>query len=113
FELSGFDFDVSALIDAVSGGEPTFSPLTVDLFLNSGLIGLLRDVTIGQPIPSIRIEGVFNDGFTGTQKTDYDLRLGNVELTRVHDANSSGDIGNDHDSLTFDYTKVSLTTRPV
>ena len=101
FEINGFDFDVSAL----AGGKATFSPLTVDLFLRTGLTALLGDVTTGENIPSIRIEGLT---YTGqTLQTVYDLRLGDVVVTKVHD--SSGD----HDHLTFDYSQVSLTTTPL
>ncbi|MDE5447392.1 hypothetical protein GWG65_40095, partial [Bradyrhizobium sp. CSA207] len=47
FNVIDYSFDVSALIGATSGGgtsKPTFSPLTVDLDLNSGLTALLKDV---------------------------------------------------------------------
>ena len=106
FEIDGFDFDVSAL----AGGKGSddllvFSPLTIDLILNSGLTALLGDVTGGKPIPSIRIEGIVRT--PDATQTVYDLRLGDVVVTKVHD--SSGD----QDHLTFDYSQVSLTTTPL
>ena len=108
FDVADYDFDVSAIIDAVTGGgggggtsKPKFSPLTVDLDLNSGLTALLKDIVTGQHIPSVELLGVRTDG-----KTVYDLRLGDVVLTTYHDTNSG------HDMLSFSYQQVSLTTTP-
>src|SRR5215471_12002574 len=105
FAISDFNFDVSALVSALSGGggasgKATFSPLTVDLSLASGLTTLLGDVASGKIIKSIELKGV-----TTTGQTVYDLTLSNVFITLVHD--SSG-----LDSLSFDYSHgaVSLTT---
>src|SRR5262249_14409540 len=103
--ISDLDFDVSALISATSGGggagKTTFSPLTVDLTLGSGLTTLLGDVARGKHIKAIELQGV-----TSTGQTVYDLVLNDVFITRVHDGNSG------LDSLSFDYThgSVSLTT---
>ena len=65
FDVADYNFDVSAIIDAVTGGgggggtsKPTFSPLTVDLDLNTGLTALLKDIVTGQHIPSIELMGV-------------------------------------------------------
>src|SRR5262245_31751427 len=107
FQISDYSFDVSALVSAVSGGggaagETTFSPLTVDLDLNSGLTTLLRDIASGRHIRSIELQGVTSGG-----DTVYDLKLGDVIVTKYHDTNSG------HDSLSFSYDAVSLTTTPV
>src|SRR5262245_20105102 len=107
FQISDYSFDVSALVSAVSGGggaagETTFSPLTVDLDLNSGLTTLLRDIASGRHIRSIELQGVTSGG-----DTVYDLKLGDVLVTKYHDTNSG------HDSLSFSYDAVSLTTTPV
>jgi VCBS repeat-containing protein len=108
FQISDYSFDVSALVSAVTGagggvaGETTFSPLTVDLDLNSGLTALLRDIASGHTISSIELQGVTSDGHTV-----YDLKLGHVIVTKYHDTN------NGHDSLSFSYDAVSLTTTPV
>ncbi|MDE5447390.1 hypothetical protein GWG65_40080, partial [Bradyrhizobium sp. CSA207] len=83
-------FDVSALISATSGGgtsKPTFSPLTVDLDLNSGLTALLKDVATGKHIPAIELQGISIDG-----RTVYDLKLGDVTLTSYHDSNTGHDM---------------------
>src|SRR4029077_1166280 len=99
-----FNFDVSALVSALSGGKTTFSPLTVDLALASGLTTLLGDVASGKHIKSIELQGV-----TSTGGTVYDLVLNDVFITRVHDGISG------LDSLSFDYSHgaVSLTTTPI
>src|SRR5262249_26041513 len=104
FVIGDFNFDVSALISALSVGKTTFSPLTVDLTLGSGLTTLLGDVARGKHIKAIELQGV-----TSTGQTVYDLVLNDVFITRVHDGNSG------LDSLSFDYThgSVSLTTRPI
>jgi VCBS repeat-containing protein len=104
FEVANYDFDVTAVISAVTGGgagssKPTFSPLTVELELGSGLTALLKDIATGKHIPSIELKGVFADG-----RTVYDLRLGDVVVTSYHDSNSG------HDMLSFSYQQVSLTT---
>jgi type VI protein secretion system component Hcp len=106
FNVLDYSFDVSAIIDATSGGgagvsKPTFSPLMVDLDLNSGLTALLKDAATGKHIASIELKGVSFDG-----QTVYDLKLGDVVLTTYHDTNSG------HDMLTFSYQQVSLTTIP-
>jgi len=48
FDIVDYNFDLSALASSVSSGggasKATFSPLTVDLDLNSGLTALLGDV---------------------------------------------------------------------
>src|SRR3954447_15229549 len=109
FDVADYNFDVSAIIDTVTGGgggssKPTFSPLTVDLDLNTGLTALLKDIATGQHIPSVELAGVkTTDGKT---ETVYDLRLGDVVLTTYHDTNSG------HDMLSFSYQQVSLTTTP-
>src|ERR1043166_9016965 len=106
FVIGDFSFDVSALVSALSGaggasGKATFSPLTVDLALGSGLTTLLGDVASGKLIKSIELKGM-----TTTGQTVYDLTLSNVFITKVHDSNSG------LDSLSFDYSHgaVSLTT---
>jgi VCBS repeat-containing protein len=109
FEISGYDFDASILTTVLAGGgiskgKPTFSPLSIDLDLNSGQTSLLSDLASGTRIKSIRIEGVTNLG--GTEKTVYDLKLGDVVITKYHDTNTG------HDNLLFEYAKVALTTTP-
>src|SRR5262249_19303121 len=101
FVIGNFSFDVSALVSALSVGKTTFSPLTVDLTLGSGLTTLLGNVASGKHIKSIELQGV-----TSTGQKVYDLVLNDVFITRVHDGNSG------LDSLSFDYThgSVSLTT---
>jgi type VI protein secretion system component Hcp len=105
FAISDYSFDVSALVSVLGGGggagKTTFSPLTVDLDLNSGLTTLLEDIASGEHIRSIELQGVAADG-----QTVYDLKLGNVLITKYHDSNSG------HDALSFNYNQVSLTTTP-
>ena len=106
FLISDYSFDVSAFLTSVAGSgdttvHKTFPPLMVDLDINSGLTALLKDIASGKFISSIELTGVATDG-----QTVYDLKLGNVVMTRYHDTNSG------HDSLSFDYETVSLTTTP-
>src|ERR1043166_3107982 len=82
FVIGDFNFDVSALVSALSGGggasgKATFSPLTVDLSLPSGLTTLLGDVASGKFVKSIELQGV-----TPTGQTVYDLTFSNVFITR-------------------------------
>src|SRR5690348_5111997 len=106
FAISDYSFDVSALVGSLSGGgggagKSTFSPLTVDLDLNSGLTTLLEDIASGEHIRSIELQGVAADG-----QTVYDLKLGDVFITKYHESNSG------HDAQSFNYNQVSLTTTP-
>ena len=104
FVVTDYDFDVSALVSTISGGagstsKSTFSPLTVDLNIGSGLTDLLRDIAGGRHISSIELKGVSPDGTLA-----YDLKLGDVFVTTYHDTNSG------LDRLAFSYQQVSLTT---
>ena len=104
FDVNGYSFDVSAIVAATRGagggsGHTTFSPLTVDLDANPAMAQLLNLAASGRHIPSIELQGVSSDG-----QTVYDLRLGDVVVTRVHD-DSTG-----HDVLSFSYDQVSVTT---
>jgi VCBS repeat-containing protein len=104
FEVSGYSFNVSNIVTRSLGGgadvgKPDFSPLIIDLDLAAGLTTILSDVATGKHIKSIRLEGITSDG-----KTVYDLKLGDVIVTKYQDTNSG------HDSLSFDYSKIVLTT---
>src|SRR5262249_39213611 len=106
FDVHGYDFDVSSIVNAGHGGgagssHPTFSPLTVDLNLNSGMTALTAGAASGRHLPSIELQGVSADG-----QTVYDLRLGDVTVTAFHDNNTG------HNMLEFSYGQVSLTTTP-
>lgn len=85
FTIADYSFDVSELVSIATGGggaagKPTFSPLTVDLDLNSGLTALLGDLVPGQHIKSIELKGVAA-GAAGA--TVYDLKLGDVFVTTI------------------------------
>src|SRR5262249_60082252 len=97
FDVSDYSFDVSAIVSAASGSgggssTTTFSPLTVDLDLNSGLTALLGDIATGKHIRSIELQGVSAGGRAG-----YELTLGDVTPTTHHTSN------NGHDTLPFSY----------
>uniref|UniRef100_UPI0028E45218 type VI secretion system tube protein Hcp n=1 Tax=Bradyrhizobium sp. SZCCHNG3015 TaxID=3057270 RepID=UPI0028E45218 len=103
FEISDYSFDVSALVSALSGSgsstsKSTFSPLIVDLKIGSGLTDLLKDIAGGRHISSIELQG---DTANGTLA--YDLKLGDVFVTQLHDTDGI-------DRLAFTYQQVSLTT---
>lgn len=104
FSIADFKFDVTNPASFVTGSgggasKPTFSPLTIDLDLSTGLIGLLRDDILGHEIRSIELKGVTAGG-----TTVYDLKLGGVFINKVHDTNS------DHDKLVFSFHQFSLVT---
>ena len=104
-EIAGYSFDVTALASAISGGgsgssKSTFSPLMIDLNLGSGETDLLKDVASGKVIKSIELKGVLHDG-----STVYDLKLGDVVVTELHDTSGP-------DRLAFSYQQISLTTSP-
>jgi Ca2+-binding RTX toxin-like protein len=82
-------------------GKPTFSPLTVDLDPGSDIAALFKDVATGQHIKSVELQGVSSDG-----ATVYDLKLGDVFITTVHDTSTG------LDSLQLSYGQISLTTTP-
>lgn len=110
FTLHGFDLDVSALVARIGGtidiGRAQFDPLTVDLQLNAGLTRLLDQMAEGKHIPTISIEGAILGGTTS--QTVYDLTLGDVVVTRIHDRHGEETV----DSLTLQYSRFSLTTTP-
>ena len=104
-EIAGYSFDVTALASAISGGgsgssKSTFSPLMIDLNLGSGETDLLKDIASGKVIKSIELKGVLHDG-----STVYDLKLGDVVVTELHDTSGQ-------DRLAFSYQQISLTTWP-
>jgi type VI protein secretion system component Hcp len=110
FEISGYDFDVSSLITAIAGGgaaqgKTDFSPLTVNLDLGEGLTDLLKIAATGEHVPSIRLEGVTQGEHP---QTVYDLKLGNATLNGLHEGSAAG-----HDSLSFDFSRISLTTTEI
>src|SRR6187455_3107015 len=109
FEIAGFDFDVSNLIDLSSGGggagagKATFSPLSIAMAADGALAALLADVASGKHITSIRLEGVTE----GKEQTAvYDLTLADVVVQRVHDSDGVAD-----DRLVFDYGRIGLVTK--
>lgn len=106
FDVVNYQFSVSNLGDSQSGsgggaGKPKFSPLVTYLDLNAGETSLFNALTTGKSIRSIALEGVTDDG-----ETVYDLKLGNVLLTKYQETKS------DYDKLTFNYSKIVLTTTP-
>jgi type VI protein secretion system component Hcp len=107
FGIVDYSFDVSSLVNAATAGtgagagKSTFSPLTVDLDPGSDLAALFKDVAAGEHIKSVELQGVSTDG-----TTVYDLKLGDVFITTLHDTNTG------HDSLQLSYGQISLTTTP-
>jgi type VI protein secretion system component Hcp len=105
FEVNDYSFDISAIVNAMrtgggsGSGRTEFSPLIVDLDANPGLTSLLNHVATGRHITSLELQGVSADG-----ETVYDLRLGDVTVTRIHDGNTG------HDMVSFSYNQVSVTT---
>src|SRR6185369_9784042 len=63
-----------------------------------GLTDLLRDIAGGRHVSSVELKGDTADGTLA-----YDLKLGDVFVTQLHDSNGG-------DSLAFTYQQVSLTT---
>jgi type VI secretion system secreted protein Hcp len=105
FDVEGYSYDVSLPVDPVgggggAGGRPQFSPLAVNLELGTGLTDLLAAVTTGRVIPSARLESTTDQG-----DAVYDLTLGNVLVSGLHDEAGSAD------RLRLDYSAFDLTTR--
>src|SRR3954452_11405970 len=105
FEIDGYDLDLAGLAAASSGGagagKAQFSPLMVDLALNSGLAELLKATATGQHLTGIKLEGI-KAGAVPVKA--FDLTLADVTVKTVHEQNG------DSDHLTFDYNRISLTT---
>src|SRR5581483_2088985 len=104
FALQDFDLNIVNPFTLSAGGgagagKATFSPLTIDLKLGSGLAALLKDDVTGHEISSLELQGVSADG-----RTVYDLKLGNVFVSKLQDAN------NGQDALSFSYQQISVTT---
>jgi type VI protein secretion system component Hcp len=94
FDVSSYD--VGALVAAI-GGRASFSPLSVT-FASTGLTDVLADLANGNPIGSMRLEGVTNTG-----QAVYDLTLGDVSVNNYADATTGA-------QLSFSYQQVALTT---
>ena len=100
FEVSAFDFDISALVSAKSGGgigagKATPAPLELDLMMDAGLGQLLSKIVVGTRINSVQLVGI-NSALPGTSQTVYDLRLKNAFVTSLNDRE-----GFDHLSLVY------------
>src|SRR5262249_55392073 len=101
FDLPGFDFDVTNVSQTSANGTK-FSPLTVDLPVDGALATALLDNVHATLIPSIKIEGVTDDG-----TAVYDLTLNDVLVQKVHDE------ADGKDQLSFDYGKIALVTQQI
>ncbi len=103
FEVSNYDFDVTALSSLGAGGfsvgKPKFAPLTVTLDSDAGLTGLLDPIAGGKSRPGVRLEGVTGDG-----DTVFGLTLGDVLFTQI------GDGAGALDTVSLVYEKVWLDT---
>lgn len=101
-KVASFIFDLETLLP----GQKAEPPVTVDFNSSVVLPAVLAGIASGKHIGAVRIEGVDR----ATQTTVYDLRLGDVAVTQVHDTDDSGG-GND--SLSFSYGQITLATRQV
>ncbi|HEY1545323.1 MAG TPA: type VI secretion system tube protein Hcp [Xanthobacteraceae bacterium] len=118
FEISGYSFDVNAVVNDIAGaggtaGKATFPPLTVTFAPGPGLTSLLEDAASGKVIKSIELEGVVALGGATARETVYDLQLSNVVITDLASSGAGGEGG--AVSLSFDYSlgAISLTTTPL
>jgi hypothetical protein len=97
FDVDYYQFSVG--LDAT--GQVVVSPLTVEL--SSGLGSALSQyAATQQPISSLRLVG---RTVGGAQQEVYDLRLSGVTIDGTFDSNFS-------DQVTFDFERLSLTTKP-
>jgi type VI protein secretion system component Hcp len=104
FEIEGYSLDIEAASSSGGGGagRVSFGPLVVELEIGSALPALAETAASGRFIPSLQLVGV-----TVTGAEVYDLRLGEVQITRLADAGPGPDL------LEFSYDEIELTTRPV
>jgi type VI protein secretion system component Hcp len=105
FDIEGYSYDVSLPVGPVGGvggvgGRPQFSPLTVNLDLDTGLTGLLAAGATGRVIPSVRLDGATDQG-----DVVYNLTLSGVRVAGLNEEAGPGD------SLILSYERFDLTTR--
>ena len=108
FEISSNQIDIANATPAVGtngagSSKPVLGPLQISFTHGSGLTNLLRDVATGTTISKVHLEGV--QALDGP--TVYDLRLGDVLITKLTDRSSL------QDALALNFAQISLTTTAV
>ena len=84
-----------------------FSPLTVDIHSLSGLSTLFGDVASGKHITSVELAGA--QTIKDQSVKVYDVKLSNVLVSSFENDPSSNGV---ETSLSFNYSKISLTVQP-
>jgi type VI protein secretion system component Hcp len=103
FSVSDFNFDVTAMIQAIGSGsgvgKPVLAPLSVDVAPGSYMNGLLKAAASGLHIKSVTLQGDNTQG-----STFFDLRLEGVTVIKVSDTSGV-------DKLRFSFDKISIAER--
>ncbi|WP_293905550.1 type VI secretion system tube protein Hcp [Phenylobacterium sp.] len=100
FDLTTFDFDIKALLDAggAASGKTNFAPLSVGLNNVDGLTDLLAKLSLHGLIAGARVEGVGADG-----RTTYKLDVADLHVVKVQDTGAT-------DAVSLAFGRVRLVT---
>src|SRR5262249_48952171 len=112
FSVDGYDIGVQNTGSFSTGGgggagKTQFLPLTVDIHSLAGLSALFRDVATGEHIKSVELVGA--ETIKGESGNLYDVKLTDVLVSSFENDPSSNGV---ETSLSFDYSKMSLTVQP-
>jgi type VI protein secretion system component Hcp len=111
FSIDGFDIGVqnTGSVTGAGGGagKTEFSPLTVDIHSLTGLASLFEDAAKGTHIPTVELAGA--QTIKDQSVKVYDVKLSNVLVSSFE--NDPGPNGVET-SLSFNYSKLSLTDQP-
>ena len=88
-------------------GKAVFSPLTVDIHSLSGLSTLFGDVASGKHITSVELAGA--QTIKDQSVKVYDVKLSNVLVSNFENDPSPNGV---ETSLSFNFSKISLTDQP-
>jgi type VI secretion system secreted protein Hcp len=113
FSIDGYDIGVQNTASFSTGGgggagKAVFSPLTVDIHSLAGLSTLFGDVASGRHIKFVELVGAAS--IKDQSVNVYDVKLSDVLVSSF--ANDPGANGVET-SLSFNYSKISLTDQPV
>src|SRR5262249_53250138 len=112
FSVDGYDIGVQNTASFSAGGgagagKAVFSPLTVDIHSLTGLASLFGDVASGKHITTVELAGVRTIAEQSVKV--YDVKLSNVLVSSFENDPSSNGV---ETSLSFNYSKISLTAQP-
>jgi type VI protein secretion system component Hcp len=103
-ELDGFDIDIGNIKDILSGGGTTDRAALSPLHVTTSLSGILDDL-LAKEVGSGHIQALEIHGLNHNGDVVYDLRLGDVLVTKVVEGKGGGD------NVTFVYDQIGLKTK--